>query len=100
LMWSHLVHEMAHTFASKHPPDKADDWEFFGWEYAVARYVGDVETWRRSNVDYQIEEHSPFLSGSFGSMSRTKQDKYLTERLYHAKKIGIVSKSNIPLSIR
>jgi hypothetical protein len=100
LMWPHLVHEMAHTFASKHPPDKADEWEFFGWEYAVARYVGDVEAWRRSNVDYQIDDGGPHRYGEFGALSRRNQNKICTERLYHAKKIGIVSKDNFPLSIR
>jgi hypothetical protein len=52
---SSIIHEMGHVFASLTEPPKSDEYDFLGWEYAVARYVKlPISDWLHSNGDYQI----------------------------------------------
>jgi len=84
--WPGVVHEMGHVFTSKKDPNHADDWEFFGWEYATF--------WVEKNRDYIVEDGE-----SFGYLTRTNRRKVLQERLTHAKKIGLL-RHGIPQAVR
>ncbi len=38
--WCGLIHELGHAVASTHPPDDSPEFDFFGWEYIVAKKCG------------------------------------------------------------
>ena len=116
---SALIHEMGHVFASPRSPafdpeadDKFEEYDFFGWEIAVARIVGCLPSWSRDNKDYQVSVQgsphphdelqragNPGLAG-WGCLSRWYRKKVIRERLAHAQSIGLVTPALHPVSIR
>jgi hypothetical protein len=52
-----IIHEMGHIFASKKPPEEAYEWDFFGWEYLLARKVGlSLNRFIESNLLYNLPQ--------------------------------------------
>ncbi len=50
-----LLHEMGHVFACRKPPKSADELDFLGWEFQLARQIGyPVSNWLRGNEDYVV----------------------------------------------
>jgi len=49
-----LIHEVAHVFASRRPPDETDDAGLIGWEYALARRMRVVEDWSATLIRADI----------------------------------------------
>ena len=92
-----IIHEMGHVFADLHPPDssKCCEWKWFGWEMAVARRISAWETWSKYNDCYGVG--GPF---SWGDLSAKERQALIDERIQHAKKIGVLSATGIPRSLR
>jgi hypothetical protein len=93
----HVIHEMGHVFADRHPPDnsKCCEWNWFGWEMAVARQIGAWATWSRHNADYYIGK-----GDQWGGLSARRRQTVIANRIRRAKKIGIITTSEEPRSIR
>lgn len=89
-----LIHEMGHVFASSLEPYDSDEWEFFGWEWTVARRVGCQTEWLHGTRDYGLEP-----GNEFGSLSEKEKQELLAERVAHGKTIGIIAKNGVPLCI-
>lgn len=50
-----IIHEMAHVFASYYPPENSEEFEFLGWEMALASEIGiDSRTWRDGQENYWL----------------------------------------------
>ena len=106
-----IIHEMGHVFASPHHPHhdcpECTEWNWFGWEIAVARQVDAWWTWSRQNSDYfvgDIEDGS--VDGVYrhprkwGQLSNAKRKTVVAERLAHARTTGILDASGVPRSVR
>jgi hypothetical protein len=109
--WHEIVHEMGHIFACKQRPYKSKEWNFFGWEYALALYVGGraaAKEWTAANKDYGISDFK-FRDGQlvlkhgswdFGGCTPEQREDILAERLAFAKNKGLVAEDGTPLAIR
>lgn len=104
--WDEVIHEMGHVFACLKTPRKSDEYEFFGWEYALALAIkANAEIWCKGNRDYQLSGVSPEVGGQkhvcyeFGHLTPKQKEWVLTERLEHARKTGLVI-NNEPQAIR
>lgn len=68
-----LIHEMGHVFASKKPPKKADEMEFFGWEVKLAELIGyPMESWLAGNADYCLTPDG----WTIGEVVRNRREGY------------------------
>jgi hypothetical protein len=95
--WPVLIHEAGHVFGSKVNPKRSDDYSFFGWEIAVIKHIGaDLSQWEYSNREYAVGKRDTML----GMCSRYEKERVYSERLAHAKKIGIVNAKLEPISVR
>ena len=93
----YIIHEAGHVFAERFSPDhdKCDEWEWLGWEIAVARSIGAYREWSEQNCGYSVGD-----DGDWGGLSQTRQEEIAVERVAHAKKIGLLSKRGAPRSVR
>lgn len=92
----HIIHEMGHVFADRHPPDssKCREWRWFGWESVIARQIGAWETWSRH------QDHR-FVGDVFlKDLTTRRRQAVIAERIRYAKKIGLLSEAGEPRSIR
>lgn len=92
-----IIHEMGHVFASPYPPDnsKCKEWRWFGWEMAVASEIGAWHAWSRHNDSYTVHNGT-----DWGELGTRHQQAIAAERVHFAKKIGILSESGEPRSLR
>ncbi len=93
--WVDLVHEMGHVFACNETPEGSQEWDFFGWEYAIVRKLRGVKLWVRSNSGYIINKDGD----TFGELSRSERQATLRERVAHAHSTGLL-KNGEPQAIR
>lgn len=94
--YGHVIHEMAHVFASKTPPFSSDEISFIGWEFAVAKHINlDIEKWCSQLSDYMIDDNTAFIN-----LPTKEKELFLKERYDFCISEGMVSKDGIPLSIR
>jgi len=68
---------------------------FFGWEYLLAKKVGDPQRWIDSNQSYGIREEDGAFN-EFGNLTSKKQMRLIAERIKVGKELGIISKNNKP----
>lgn len=100
-----IIHEAGHVFADRHPPDdhKCAEWEWLGWEIAVARRIGAMPAWSRQNASYHLGEG---IRGGVGAdkdwrqLSTKERSVIIADRIAHAKKIGLISPRCVPRSVR
>lgn len=103
--WHEVVHEMGHIFACKKAPGTSKEWTFFGWEYALAIYLGGEKAgleWIEANDHYGLGRSvgRKYDSWDFGGCSTQQRQEILEERVAWAKKNGLVAKDGTPLAIR
>jgi len=83
---SAVIHEMGHVFASHSTPRHADEYSFFGWEYALSQYVGiPFEEWAENNKDYVVGNLT-----EFGCLKHQQQKHIIEERLQLARNTGLL----------
>lgn len=92
-----IIHEMGHVFADRKPPFNTNEWEWFGWEIAVARSIGAAREWSKHNANYNTGDEN---GGDWGHLSTKERRGVVRDRLLYAKKIGVVSPDNAPRSAR
>jgi hypothetical protein len=94
-----IIHEMGHCFASLKQPDSVEEWDFLGWEIAMARAVGlPMAAWQQGNRDYSVT-----LDGCYrevGHLTPAELAGVAWERLEAARQSGLVSDAGEPLSCR
>lgn len=95
LYWPEVIHEMGHAFTTLDDPNSSDEFDFFGWEYQLAKFIGaDVGEWCESNESYQIEQF-----GDFGGLNSKDRRMVLQERVRRAKELSIVDKQGRPMAV-
>lgn len=100
-----VIHEAGHVFADRSPPGdrKCDEWEWLGWEIAVARRIGAMRAWSIQNASYQMGDG---IDGGIGAnkdwsdLSAKERRAIITERIAHAQKIGLIDADGSPRSVR
>jgi hypothetical protein len=94
-----VVHEMGHLFLVEAEPEvNLDEGPWLGWEIALARQAGCYPAWSRSSKAYVLgNEHD---NKAWGDLKPHEKRRLITDRLEHAKTIGIVSQEGKPLCTR
>lgn len=92
-----IIHEMGHVFASKEKPDNSEEFDFFGWEYAVAKQVHVLDIWIKNNRDYGLGTWP--ANQEFGRLSNREREEVLWERTAFAEQIGLIVQGR-PIAIR
>jgi len=91
-----LIHEMGHVFATRRSPDKpCAEFNFFGWEHALARKFGLFREWEKSNGLYKVTNEL-----FYRELWPKDRKALLAKTLKAAQKRGLVSPNGVPLSIR
>jgi hypothetical protein len=93
-----VIHEMGHLFLIEGDPPRIYEPDWLGWEIALARRARCYPTWNKQNATYQV----PFKGGDFewASITGAARRRLVTDRIAHAKRIGIVSQDDKPLCTR
>lgn len=94
-----VIHEMGHVFASRHHPDSGDgdaEFDFFGWEVAVAKMVGAFRTWSAGNNSYSVTDDGD----SWGNCAGHKRRRIIVERVARARELKLLDAFLRPVAIR
>lgn len=94
----HLIHEMGHMFACIERPNKSIEFNFFGWEYALAKFIGCYKEWADSNRDYGILTNG--RNKDFGELDAEEKMEVLEEEVEKCKERGLITPSGFPIAIR
>lgn len=95
-----VIHEMGHVFASPVDPDHEDasEWDWLGWEVALARQVRCFREWDANNGNYQIEGTQ---SRQWSEMYQSEKRRLIADRLDMAFALRLVDEeTQRPRSIR
>jgi len=97
--WPEIIHEMGHVFASHEPPNKCkDEFDFFGWEYCVAEYIGGaMPEWYESNKEYSCYHFNRYTE--FGKLNPHNQMALIERAIEASRTIGILDAQNKPLRL-
>ncbi len=104
-MCGFLIHEMGHLFLNMIDPFRSneDEWEWLGWEIALAKLVGCYKLWSEHNGSYFMPR-DPERPGenlvSWGRANAKTKSVAAYNRLRHAKDIGILDASYQPIPKR
>jgi hypothetical protein len=94
-----VIHEMGHVFASAKSPDYADEYEFLGWEWAMAERIGMSRAeWQLGNKDYSLEFKASW--SQIGLLTPQGLGRLLADRTRAARKAGLLSAREVPLTAR
>lgn len=84
-----LIHELAHLLATDKPLKKQEEFDFFGWEYILAKQLGVYDWWLGTIQNYYVTPER-----EFGELSQKEQRQVLRERKEYALKMGMINKDN------
>lgn len=94
-----VIHEMGHLFLIEAEPEVCpDEWPWFGWEVMLARQTGCYPTWSKSSRTYIVG--GGYEGMEWGRLKPLEKRRLITDRLAHAKAIGLVSQDGEPLCTR
>lgn len=95
-----IIHEMGHVFASLVDPDHEDvnEWDWLGWEIAVARLVRCYRAWDAANGRYQLEGNGQTMT--WGELSVAEKRRVAADRIDWSAALGLVDDNLRPLAIR
>jgi hypothetical protein len=93
-----LIHEAAHIVACPKAPIDSNEFDFLGWELALAIELGVLHSWIRGMNDYGVIQTTPSIVDGemfdevvhIGSMSEDELSELIEERIDYARSIGIV----------
>lgn len=104
VLWYEVVHEMAHVFACLREPNNSNEWDFFGWEYAMAKMLKGVPEWKAENGDYVVTmpADGPYRGAGrdFKVLTSKEQVTLIRDRVQVAKAAGLLDSNLKPKAIR
>ena len=87
-------------FAADHHPDHAcascHEWNWFGWEIALARHVGASRTWSRHNASYRIDDEGT----QWDEIEPARRHTVVRDRLARARQLGVLDQGGLLRSAR
>lgn len=98
-----LIHEMGHLFLNQEDPCHSQEceWEWMGWEVALAKYVGCYRLWSEHNGSYCIS--NPRVEDKLIMWRRATaiiKSAAVANRLQHARDIGLLDTHDNPVTRR
>jgi hypothetical protein len=94
-----IIHEMGHVFAAQHHPEcfcgACHEWDWLGWEIALARQIDAWQAWSRHNANYGTDK-----GDYWWELSTKKRKTVVAESLKRARKIGVLDADDNPRSVR
>lgn len=97
-----IIHEMGHLFADDFL-HSGNEFDFFGWEVAVARYAGCYEEWDKQNAGYAVrmpeDALNDYPSVDWGMLSPGDKQRVEINRTERAKQLGLITADAMPLAI-
>jgi len=98
--WSYIIHEMGHVFASNKTPDMSEEWDFFGWEIAVARFIkARMREWRTNQADYNVPYGEGGTCVAFGGLTYQDQCRVMSGAVQLSTEEKLIRKG-APVSVR
>lgn len=94
-----VIHELGHVFACHDLPKDSEEFDFFGWEWALAREVDMLDEWLKSIDSYTLPASAGDFTEDFGTLSPEEQSDVIEERVQHAQRLGLVNDDK-PVCIR
>lgn len=96
--WSGLTHEMGHCFASRVKPEDANEGDFTGWEYRLARKVGSQKDWLFLNKGYSLDYG--YDIGYYLKNDPKELRRKLKQLVLHSKELGLLDAALNPIAVR
>lgn len=91
-----VIHEMGHVFASMAPPNTSTEFDFFGWEVALARELGCYRQWSTGSASYSVTG----AGDPWASQAPQEKRQIIRERHDHARLLGLLDKRGNAIAIR
>ena len=101
--WPELLHEFGHVFAAGQPPKETDEGDWFGWQFALARYIkADVEELREDNQLFYVgwaseAPYYPEWQRELKIFTLKEQRAIIRHAVRVSKDLGIVTERGRPL---
>lgn len=92
-----IVHEMGHLFVDRFI-DHSDEFDWFGWEIALARAAGCYRAWSRQNATYSVSVDPDRPVEDWGTLRSRQKQRIAAERIGHAAARGYLGPRNHPLA--
>jgi hypothetical protein len=93
--WASIIHELGHAFATDKIPPISEEWNFFGWEYAMTKLINaPIKEWLAENKDYGIGVKGEL---NLGDLSYIEQISYCEDQFKFAQVKGLIDLVNNPL---
>lgn len=101
-----IIHEMGHLFAEAGDPEYHHEWEWIGWEIALARWAGCWDEWNSGNTDYGVGEvedeclQPPIRHGrNWEDLSDHEREVVTENRLEAARNNGLLNMDDEPIAV-
>lgn len=85
----HLIHEAGHLLACSKTPEDSEEYDFLGWELALAMELDLLGDWLHGQQDYTVTTND---NGSIeiGLLSDDELSELIEERVDYARSIGLI----------
>jgi hypothetical protein len=93
-----VIHEMGHVFLDEADPATTFEPDWLGWEIALARKVRCYRAWSGQNIGYNFTYRG--RNSEWGELPPQKERQFITDRLAHARRLGILDQHGRPLCTR
>lgn len=85
-----LIHEAGHLVACEKSPEDSEEYEFLGWEIALALELDLLDDWAYGQQDYGVTTNEYEGGIEIGLLSDEEFDELVEERIDYARSIGLV----------
>jgi hypothetical protein len=79
-----IIHELGHLIVNR--DTTSPEFDFMGWEFAVAQKYNILEEWLLGSKDYTVDDDGT----EFGSLTPKESSELLEERLKRAVELGYI----------
>lgn len=90
-----IIHELGHLIASRRPPEDAQEVDFLGWEWLLARKLGLRRTWGVWMQDYVMTNDGNI----YKFMAPSRRYKVLCQAVQRGYEVGNIARGR-PVGLR
>jgi hypothetical protein len=94
----HIIHEAGHLLACRKTPHKSDEYNFLGWEMALAIELDLLGDWLHGQMNYGVINNDN-EGTDLGLLSDEELSELIEERIDYARSKGLVV-GDRPVAIR